>query len=93
MNRDTSALSTLKIEVDLSRFFCLAKRGDRSKHRNVTEIERIARREKIDKATPIFKFDSALVSHANSFFHNYRDYLPGRLRRSGLLKRGALTRC
>ncbi len=57
----TSAPSSLNIRVDLSRFFCLAKRGDRGKHSNVSEIERKARREKIDEDTLIFKLDGALA--------------------------------
>ncbi len=56
-----SAPSSLNLRVDLSRFFCLAKRGDRGKHSNVSEIERKARREKIDEDTLRFKLDGALV--------------------------------
>ncbi len=55
-----SAPSSLNLRVDLSRFFCLAKRGDRGKHSNVREIERKARREKIDEDTLRFKLDGAL---------------------------------
>ncbi len=55
-----SAPLSLNLRVDLSRFFCLAKRGDRGKHGNVSEIERKTRREKIDEDTLRFKLNGAL---------------------------------
>ncbi len=60
-----SAPSSLNLRVDLSRFFCLAKHGDRGKHSNVSEIERKARREKIDEDTLRFKLDGAVACSTN----------------------------
>ncbi len=63
IENESSTPSSLNLRVGLSRFFCLAKRGDRGKHSNVSEIERKARREKIDENTLRFKLDGALVYH------------------------------
>jgi len=59
-NFAASALSTLSLRVDLSRFSRLAKHGDRRKPRHVTEIERKARREKIDEDIHKLRSDRAL---------------------------------
>ena len=56
-----SALSTLNLRIDLSRFFRLATHGDRRKHRHVTEIECKARWKKIDEDIRKLKIDRALA--------------------------------
>ena len=55
-----STPSRLNLWVDLSRFFRLAKRGDRNKHSNVGEIERKAKQKKIDEDAYKFNLDRVL---------------------------------